>query len=97
MVYLDPPYTVTHSNNGFVKYNAKIFMPEDRIRLAATARELAVRGCHVIVSNASHPSIRQLYPDFSTIDVRRQSVMAASTEYRQEVFEVLLTSIAQEE
>jgi DNA adenine methylase len=96
LVYLDPPYTVTHSNNGFVKYNAKIFMPGDQIRLATTARELADRGCHVIVSNASHPSIRKLYPEFSTIDVRRQSVMAASTEYRKEVLEVLLTSIARE-
>lgn len=96
VVYLDPPYTVAHSNNGFVKYNAKIFMPKDQVRLARTARELSDRGCHVIVSNASHPSVLDLYPDFSVIEVRRQSVMAASTAHRQEVVESLITNVTQE-
>lgn len=96
LVYLDPPYTVAHSNNGFIKYNAKIFMPDDQERLALTAKDLADRGCHVVVSNAAHPSIRDLYHGFSLIEVRRSSVMAASTDFRKEVTEYVLTNVVGE-
>jgi DNA adenine methylase len=66
LVYLDPPYTVAHGNNGFIKYNAKIFSWEDQLRLAAVARRLAGRGCTVLVSNADHFSIREIYQGFET-------------------------------
>lgn len=96
LVYLDPPYTVAHSNNGFLKYNARIFVPADQQRLADTARELVWRGCHVIVTNASHQSIDDLYPGFERVEVRRQSVMAASRNHRKEVTEYLFTSASKE-
>ena len=32
LVYLDPPYTITHNNNGFVKYNEKLFTHEDQLK-----------------------------------------------------------------
>ena len=54
LVYLDPPYTVAHGNNGFLKYNARIFSWDDQKRLADVAHKLAGRGCSVIVSNADH-------------------------------------------
>lgn len=82
LVYLDPPYTVAHGNNGFIKYNAKMFSWEDQIRLADVAHELAQRGCYVFVSNASHPSIEGLYTDFRSKQVVRASVIAASARHR---------------
>jgi DNA adenine methylase len=89
LVYLDPPYTVAHENNGFVKYNAKIFSWEDQIRLANVAHELAKKKCRVIVSNAYHRSILKLYPNFSLAVIERQSVMAASSMFRRQIQECI--------
>jgi len=89
LVYLDPPYTVAHGNNGFVKYNAKIFSWDDQLRLAHVARELVARGCTVIVSNADHSSIRALYRDFSVANFKRSSVIAASSAFRSRITECL--------
>lgn len=88
-VYFDPPYTVAHGNNGFVKYNAKIFSWDDQKRLARTALRLKELGCHVLVSNADHQSIRKLYPDFEVHEIERFSVMSASSEFRRPVRECL--------
>jgi DNA adenine methylase len=89
LVYLDPPYTVAHGNNGFLKYNAKIFSWDDQIRLARVAREIAKRGATVIVSNADHHSIRRLYKDFDSITIERVSIIAAESRFRSRITECL--------
>lgn len=88
-VYLDPPYTVAHGNNGFVKYNAKIFSWDDQIRLASLAEALARRGCAVVVSNADHPSIDALYEKFERIRIQRPSRIAADVCFRKPVMECI--------
>ncbi|MEW6183304.1 MAG: Dam family site-specific DNA-(adenine-N6)-methyltransferase [Bacillota bacterium] len=89
LVYLDPPYTVAHSNNGFLKYNSKIFSWKDQERLATVASNLAERGCKVIISNANHSSIYRLYPGFKKQLVERPSVIAASSEFRKRITECI--------
>lgn len=89
VVYFDPPYTTAHTNNGFVKYNAKIFTWQDQRRLSEVARDLVCRGCAVLVSNADHPSIHELYRDFSAKRIPRYSVIAASSSFRQPTTECL--------
>ena len=79
LVYFDPPYTVAHKNNGFVKYNAKIFSWADQKRLASHAKLLRKRGCRVVISNADHPSIEELYSNFDTASIERSSIIAASS------------------
>jgi DNA adenine methylase len=93
-VYLDPPYTVKHNNNGFVRYNSQLFSWEDQEALATSATELADAGIDVVVSNADHGAIRDLYPaEFFYIDrVGRTSRMAASVRHRAKTTEVLITA-----
>ena len=93
IVYLDPPYTVKHGNNGFVKYNDRIFSWSDQKRLARVAQNLANRGCHVIVSNADHDSIRELYEGFIETKEARTSAMAAETKHRGDIQEIVLTNV----
>ncbi len=89
VVYCDPPYTVAHGTNGFLKYNARIFSWNDQERLAALARNLANRGCRVLISNANHPSLVDLYKDFDRLVVCRPSTIAANIAHRQETTECL--------
>jgi DNA adenine methylase len=91
-VYLDPPYTVKHDNNGFLRYNQRLFTWNDQERLGRVAVRLAARGCRVVVTNAHHPSIRSLYPDFHATTLRRQSMLAGDAAERGTVREVLLSS-----
>ncbi len=61
LVFLDPPYTIAHNNNGFVKYNQKIFSFEDQKRLSALIDEIKGRGAYYILANAAHESIGKLF------------------------------------
>lgn len=91
-VYLDPPYTVAHSNNGFLRYNEHIFSWKDQERLASVAAELDRRGCFLMVSNASHESIRPLYPRFRVLTVSRRSLIADDPNHRQSTDELVFTN-----
>lgn len=89
-IYFDPPYTVAHGNNGFLKYNAKIFSWQDQIRLSKTAIKLAKKGCSILVSNADHPSILSLYGGFKVKRVLRHSLIGAASSSRRPVTELLI-------
>lgn len=89
LIYFDPPYTVAHNNNGFIKYNSKIFSWNDQIRLSELAKSLVNRGCKVIISNANHPSILELYEGFYCQIVERTSLIAASGKHRKNISECI--------
>lgn len=92
LVYLDPPYVTGHSNNGFVEYNEKIFSWSDQLRLAKAAIQLASIGAYVIVSNANHNQVLELYKGFKKIQIDRNSTLAGDISKRGKVSEVLLVS-----
>lgn len=68
LVFLDPPYTVSHNRNGFVKYNQNLFSFDDQRRLSRGIDRIRDVGAHYILTNAAHESIATL---FEKGDVRR--------------------------
>lgn len=91
LLFIDPPYTVKHNMNGFVKYNENLFSWSDQIRLRNAVRDAAARGAHVIVTNADHASIRNLYKGIANLKtVRRSSVLSGDKRYRGHVTELVL-------
>jgi len=92
-VFVDPPYTVMHNNNNFVKYNANLFSWTDQVRLASAIRRTARRGAAVMISNADHRSVRELYRGFGNHHhVKRTSILAADMLHRRKTTELLITS-----
>lgn len=91
LVFADPPYTVKHNMNGFVKYNEKIFTWEDQERLHQALSEASERGVKVTLTNANHASIRRLYSNFPVVEsIARHSVLAGSSEFRASTSELLI-------
>jgi DNA adenine methylase len=92
LIYIDPPYVNLHSDNGFRRYNERLFTWDDQRRLAALAGRLAGMGCYVIASNAAAPSVIALYGAFSTLILERSSLLAADPASRRRTAEALFVS-----
>lgn len=89
VIYCDPTYTVTHNNNGFIRYNERNFSWKDQIRLADAAASSARKGALVLVSNAKHDDIVRLYAAAHTIEVSRWSCLAPTPGHRCLITEML--------
>jgi DNA adenine methylase len=91
-VFVDPPYTVNHNNNGFMRYNEKLFSWADQGRLAAALTRAHLRGAMVVATNADHESVKQLYwgNGFTLRAVKRASSMSCTAASRKQFQEVII-------
>ena len=91
LLFIDPPYTVTHNYNGFIKYNEELFSKEDQVRLRDCLVSAVDRGVKVLSTNANHRYIKDLYrSEFFYKPVKRSSVIAADRANRGSFGELLL-------
>jgi DNA adenine methylase len=93
LIFADPPYTVRHNLNGFIKYNQKIFLWEDQVRLRDSLQRAHSRGVNFVLTNANHTSIHDLYSGFADIaEIERRSSIAGNKNFRGTYSEVIVTS-----
>ncbi len=92
-LFVDPPYTVRHNYNGFVKYNEHLFAWEDQIRLKEALVRAEKRGVKFLMTNACHESLKVLYAnDFEMKSVERSSVISGTNVGRGNYEELLIQS-----
>lgn len=91
LIYADPPYVTRKSDGAFIRYNENIFNWDDQVRLYQTVRKAQERGAHIVMTNANHDSIRDLYEkEFKIKIVTRDSFIAASSVCRGSVTELVI-------
>ncbi|WP_246677957.1 Dam family site-specific DNA-(adenine-N6)-methyltransferase [Mesorhizobium sp. B2-7-2] len=90
-IFVDPPYTTAHNYNGFVKYNQSIFDWDGQIRLRDSLVRANSRGASILVTNANHKSIHDLYGDHADIyETARASVISGKSAGRQSTSEAII-------
>lgn len=91
-LFIDPPYTVRHDNNGFIKYNKRLFSWGDQERLHESLVRAVSNGVKVMATNAHHPSIFKLYNErFKIETLYRHSVISGKNIARSKCKEYLIT------
>jgi len=78
LVYCDPTYTVNHNDNGFRRYNESVFSWTDQRRLAAAANRARGRGATVLISNANHDEVIDLYPQSTCFIFARRTLLSST-------------------
>jgi DNA adenine methylase len=94
LIFLDPPYTVSHNDNGFIKYNEKIFSLEDQIRLSHFIDEIKAKGAYYILTNAAHIEVKKIFNKGDKIlELKRASLVGGKNAAREKYSEFIFTNV----
>lgn len=94
LVFLDPPYTVSHNNNGFIEYNKTLFDIADQYALKQCIERIRSIEAYFIMTNAAHEKIKEIFNGIGTsIELRRHCGLGGKNAKRQPIGEFIFTNI----
>lgn len=94
LVFVDPPYTIAHNQNSFIKYNERLFSWRDQARLLNALVRARNRGAMIVATNARCLELEQMYREygFYTHILSRFSSISGNADGRGRQEELLVTS-----
>lgn len=94
LIFLDPPYTVSHNQNGFIKYNQKLFSIEEQYRLRTYIDYIKQKGAYYVLTNAAHETILEIFNSGDrVITLDRNSLIGGKNSKRERISEYIFTNI----
>lgn len=95
LVFLDPPYTVTHNNNGFIQYNKNLFDLDSQFALSNYIDQIKERGAYYILTNAAHSTIEEIFSkeNDKISHLNRASLIGGKQAKRGNYEELVITNI----
>ena len=89
-IYFDPPYD--SETRTFNDYTENGFGKEEQVRLARVYKELADKGCYVMLSNHNTTLVKELYKDYNIHLIEAKRNINSNGKKRGKVEEVIITN-----
>jgi len=82
LIFLDPPYYPVSQYADFKRYTKEFFYHQDHINLKNEFARLTDIGCHVLLTNSSHPVILDLYKDYDIRILNTKRLISSNPDTR---------------
>ncbi len=95
LVFVDPPYTIAHNQNSFIKYNEQLFTWVDQKRLLNDLCYARDNNAIVFATNANYHLLHEMYTEhgFFTMIINRYSSISGRIDRRGRQEELLISSL----